>query len=44
MFKPGDKIVNKIVDDSNEIKQLNEEIGFGLFIIASIIAAFILGA
>ncbi len=41
MFKPGDKIVNKIVDDSNELKQLNEEIGFGLIIIASIIFMFV---
>ena len=41
MFKPGDKIINKFVDDKKEIKQLNEEILFGLFIIGLIIYNFL---
>jgi len=41
MFKAGDKIINKFVDDKKEIKQLNEEIVFGLVIIALIVATFI---
>ena len=40
-FQKGDKILNKFIEDSEYKKQLNEEIIFGLVIIASIIAVFI---
>ena len=40
-FQKGDKILNKFIKESDYNKQLNEEILFGLVIIASIVAAFI---
>ena len=40
-FQKNDKILNKFIKAEDYNNQLNEEIIFGLVIIASIIAAFI---
>ena len=40
-FQKGDKVVNKIINEENEAKALNEEIIFGVFLFGLIVATFI---
>ena len=40
-FQKGDKVMNKFIDESKENKALNDDIVFGVFLIALIASTFI---
>lgn len=40
-FHKDDKVINKLIDESKENKMFKAEIAFGVFLIGSIVAAFI---